>query len=268
MITPLIIKDKDCNLYGILRYPKDSKVIVVSLPAATGTRSGPQRIFVEIAQILLEKRIASLCVDLPPFGDSFDAARITFGSDYKTLLNKRYEHYLKIIINYLNKETDFKEFILLSISDGCLPVYRFAQKTGIQKLILLSPNHLLGNAKAISTKNLKTYYLKFFQKETWLKVISLNLNFRKIFRNIFLKTNNQSKVSGKEQGDQISKISDLLCIFGEKEPDIKTCLEYWQKQKMQKNIINYNFNIIKGADHSFFGWQFKKDVENSIIEWI
>ena len=58
---PQIITNGNYNIYGILRKSKLSKEIFIILPANTGTRIGPQRIFTEIAMALHKNNISFLC---------------------------------------------------------------------------------------------------------------------------------------------------------------------------------------------------------------
>ena len=265
---PIIIDFNSGKIYGIFRGSKDSKKVVILCPAATGTRIGPQRIYVEIAHKLEKINVASFCADLPPLGDSFDNKIERYEGAYSERLAQQYSKYLKIIIEYLENEFSFSEFILLGISDACLPIYYYAKKSNeIQRVILLSPNHLLDTLQRINSKNLKQYYIKLFKKETWIKLIFLKLDIKKIIRNIYRipKRRKHPRRTFKEiKADRT--IEGALVIFGENDAKLKEYIEHWVKEK--HNIGSYSERIIKGADHSFFGWQFKRDVENAIIEWI
>jgi hypothetical protein len=262
-----IVRDR-LTIIGILRGSEVNNELIILLPAATGNRIGPQRIYVEIAKELAEYSYATFCVDLPPFGDSNDNELFLEGK-YEEILNQRYSKYLQIIIEFFKMKTHFEKFILLSISDGCMPVYKYSRsQEHIKRIILLSPNHQVGATNAINKKNLKHYYIKLFHKETWVKLIFFRLNLRKIFKNIFQlqiqRKNNLSKGGIKK----LKYIEDVLVIFAEKEGDLKGCMDFWEKEKSMNNINSYSYNIIRGADHSFFGWNFKRDVEKCILEWL
>jgi hypothetical protein len=63
---PITINFNSGKIFGILRgINLINDKIVICCPATMGTRIGPQRIFVEIAQKLTEYQIASFCVDMP-----------------------------------------------------------------------------------------------------------------------------------------------------------------------------------------------------------
>lgn len=264
--SPLIIDFDSGRIFGVLRGAERFKKLVIMCPAATGTRIGPQRIYVEIAQKLLENNYASYCLDLPPLGDSYDQNLIRYKGAYSARLAQHYANYLDILFKHFKNNYAFTEYVLLSISDGCLPIYNYAKRnSAIKKIILLSPNHLLDSVQTVNTKNLRRYYRKLFQKETWIKLFSFNLNVKKIISNIYQKPIKENiQIKKKEIG---SIVEHTLSIFGENEMNLKECLDYWEGEK-HKNIKNYSYNVIRGADHSYFGWQFKKDVECCIAKWL
>lgn len=264
---PLQIPFSSGCLYGILRNAKDAEKLIILCPAATGTRIGPQRIFVEITQALLENQIASFCVDFPPLGDSYDNQIQKYEGSYAQRLSLHYAKYLNIIIDQFNENHTFQEIYLLSISDGCMPVYNFAQQNKrVNGLILLSPNHKLDTVETVNKKNIKQYLYKVFKKDTWHKLVTLNLNYSKIFKNIFHKPVKQKNRENIEVGSQ-GHIPRLLTIFGEKEVRLEECIDFWKSEIKKSNCSQYSNRIIDGADHSFFGWQFKRDVERWIVEW-
>jgi hypothetical protein len=266
MITPLIIKDKDCHLYGILRYPEATRDIVIFLPAATGTRVGPQRIYVQISNHLIKTNKASFCVDLPPHGDSYDNNVKEYCNDNRQKLIQHYGFYLNKIIAYLNSNYKFENYILCSISLGCIPILSYAKSNNIKKVILLSPN-LLSNLNTINKRNLKNYYYKLFQHETWLKILTFNVQYKKVFRNIVrlqkVKTNkDQALITGN------NNLVHVLCIYGEKDIALSTCQKHWKKQLDTGKISKYDEKIIENADHNFFGWNFKEQVASHINKWV
>ena len=266
--NPLQIPFLSGSLYGILRNTKDAEKLVIICPAATGTRIGPQRIFVEIAQVLVENEIASFCVDFPPLGDSYDTQIQKYEGTYSQKLSQHYNKYLSLICNYFEKSYSFKELYVLSISDGCIPIYNFAkQDKRVYGLILLSPNHKLDSVELINKKNVKQYLSKILKKETWYKLFTLNLNFDKILKNIYHK---QGKPNYKKKIEGSTKVSipRLLTLFGEKEPTLYESIHFWRLENDKGKITEHTNGIIDGADHSFFGWQFKNDVEKCIVGWI
>lgn len=266
--TPLQIPFSTGSLFGVLRNTVSvSKELVILCPAATGTRIGPQRIFVEIAQALLKNEVASFCVDFPPLGDSFDNKIQNKGGQFSQRLSMHYTKYLNLLLKYFEEKYSFKHFYLLSISDGCVPIYNFAKCNPIIcGLVLLSPNHKLDISDSINKNNIRRYLFKLFIRETWIKLFTLNLNFNRIVKNIYHKPT-KIKQQTKDARTKASPISNLLTLFGEKEHDLKGCIDFWEAEKKSGAINVYENRIIAGADHSFFGWQFKRDVVDHILFW-
>ena len=267
---PVIIEFVSGKIFGVLRGLNSvHDRIIIFCPATTGTRIGPQRIFVEIAQKLMDDKIASFCVDMPPLGDSFDTEKNNFQGTTVERLTQYYSKYLEIIIDFFKKKYGFKEFILLSISDGGIPVYNYAMNIEeIKKIILLSPNHKLGSNQKLNKKNLKQYYNKLSRKETWIKLFTFKLNFRKIIRNIYVYKSFKTKMIQFHESRTICVKEKVLVIFGEKDLMLNESIDFWNKEQSNGRFKNYSCEIVKDADHSFFGWEFKRYAEKYITDWL
>ncbi|RZK04165.1 MAG: hypothetical protein EOO46_17275 [Flavobacterium sp.] len=59
-----------------------------------------------------------------------------------------------------------------------------------------------------------------------------------------------------------------LVIYGENDSGLGKCKTYWRNYSSLNSGFHYKEVVIKDADHSFFGWQFKKDVCNAMTSWI
>ena len=271
---PIIISDQNSKLFGILRTSASCKKLVILLPAATGTRIGPQRIYVQIGRALVEENIASLTIDLPPNGDSYDVELKVFQGTYKEKLTQHYKNYLDKITGYLNSNYSFEEYILLSISVGCIPVLYYSKLNNFSRVILLSPNHLSDEVPKINKKNLKVYLQKVFKMSTWQKIFTLNLNLKKIKSNVFASSQKKEKGKSKQGTDYLlneAKLTsqvNILNIFGEKDHALQKNQLFWQNYVQKHKYSFYTEKLVSGADHSFFGWSFKIEVCNLIVKWL
>jgi hypothetical protein len=266
---PLIINRDNVFIYGILRTSELCKEIVIMVPALTGDRLGPQNIFVEIGRKLVEHNIACLCVEFPPSGDSYDLEQRNFWGQKQRPIFNMYAFYLDKVLAFLVEQYTYSKVFIGSISVGCLPVLDYCRKKGLAGVVLLSPNHFDSTPALLNKRNLRSYFYKAFQVSTWKKLLSLQINYAKIFNNIVkmpkpspsgIPPNNRPPADG-------SKVY-VLCIFGERDPALLESQKYWASFVMRQSTDNYKEVIIAGSDHSFFGWLFKVEVCNTIVNWI
>ena len=266
-ISPHIISTETDEIYGILRQTANSDTIFICLPANTGTRIGPQRIFVEISNALLSRNISSFCVDLPPLGDSYSHYNyVKSDGVFFDILTEKYSKYLNDIIKYFGAKANFKRIGLISISSGCFPCYMYALHNNINDIILLSPDYIVDSTHNFNKKNFRRYYYKLMQLNTWKKLINFQLNYNSILKNIY-----QKKVSKRKSiinNNTHENFFNVLSIFGDNDEKKDKLINYWINQFHKYYIKDYSIQVISKSDHSFFGWQFKRDVEDYIVKWL
>ena len=267
---PLQITSDGVAIFSILRTLQESSAILILVPAMTGNRLGPQNVYVEIARQLARNNIACLCLDLPPAGDSYDYNIRKFHGNYSNNTSDKYSFYLELVIHYLKTNFNYKTIYIGSISVGCIPVLQFSITNKISGVVLLSPNHLENNT-IVNVKNFKSYYYKVFKKETWLKFLTFKIDFRKVFLNLLSNPGKKMKMTSYPiKGVADNKLNDMriLCVLGEKDPSLYECLNFWKGYVKNNGVKVFNHKVIKGSDHSFFGWQYKKDVCDTILNWL
>jgi len=262
----ICIRHDGLNLAGIYRGIEKSSNLIILLPALTGTRTGPQRIFVDISRKLALLGISSYCVDIPPMGDSID------GKNQFDSIEEKYCYYLDLIIAHFENNFGFKKYILLSISMGCLPSLKYATQKNIQKVILLSPSDSRQSKHWINVKNLRAYYYKLFQSKTWNKFFRYKLNYCRIITNILGKhdknissiTDDFEEYEYNMDNRSVKNAFDLLCIVGGRYYSRKILLNY----KRIGAINRFKEICIQNSDHSFFTWNSRKQVIQYITNWL
>jgi hypothetical protein len=264
----VIIKENRTTLFGILRRPEISHTVVIFLPVFSGTRIGPQRIYVEISRELLKNGIASLSIDLPLSGDSFLIEDKNFQARPEKEKIYNYAYFLKMAIDFLKNNFSFNEYIIVSISLGCLPALDFSKQHHFRKIILLSPNHFETKLITVDRKNLKSYLYKLFIPVTWKKMFFLKINFVSIFKNVFNVTIHRKKKNESPYESKKSDDIEILCIYGEKDNTLNDCLKYWNDYLKNGKCKSLHEKTVSGSDHSFYGWIFKKDVSTFIVDWL
>jgi hypothetical protein len=265
VIKPIVIEDPEVCLYGIFRGEENPLKIVVFVPALTGTRIGPQRMFVEISNHLNRYKISVICFDFPLAGDSIDKRGIEYPS-----IRVYYNNYLSKIHNQLKQKYLQSEIVYSSISVGCMPILEFSEKNNIDRVLLLSPNHLSNQTSFINIGNVNAYFIKILQFKTWEKFFLMKLDFNKIFSNIFNtnKKKKSQKVRVKKQIEKNVGKVNLLCIFGENDLDLKRNRLFWTLNKKQNRFISYEERIVPNSDHSFMGWKSKMQLITYITDWL
>lgn len=263
--TPILIRDETAVLYGVLRAPETWNSIMVLVPAPTGTRIGPQNIYVEISRQLAANGMACLCTELPPAGDSYD---MPAAGGHPSGIFDRYAFYLDKIFAHLSGRYAIDKVYIGSISVGCLPVLHYCRQKKFAGAVLLSPNHFGSKAPAVNRRNVKTYIYKSLQPATWKKVFTLKVNYRRVFHNMLPGGHKKRPVKLPAGASAPLPEVRVLCLFGEKDEALKSAQEYWLSASREWQQGNYEEVVVPGADHSFFGWTFKTNVCDHIVKWI
>ncbi len=241
--------------------------LLVLVPAVSGTRIGPQRIFVEIAREAAELGYFSFRMDMNRAGDSLEDSEVIINTS-ENPLTSWYSNYLDEVTDFFSKEPYvFKSYLLLSISLGCEPILRYAIKKSYDSVIFLSPTYLdYVNITNVNKKNLKAYLYKIFKKQTWVKLLHFDLNWKKIVRNVIPK----KQAIKKETPSQliVNGPIEVYSIYGELDKEFTDSNNYWNKLVDEGGLSSFTYKMIKGSDHNFFGYQFKKDVKSILKEWL
>ncbi len=264
------IENDTAEIIGVQRGEIESKKVIVFLSALTGTRIGPQRLFTECSRLLADNDYCAISFDLPPLGDSIIKKKIDFEGNFKDSIVNSYSYFLNMILDWLHKFNVRGELILASISLGCIPIFNYSIIQGFKRVILLSPNNLELSGTQIDKKNLRSYYLKLFKMQTWIHALSFKLNWKKISENIFIKSDIKGK---KKEKTLVNKAVDLnkinvLLLLGGKDIELKNSRMYWKKVSSKNKNLKLDEIKVLGADHSFMGWEFKREVCSTILSWI
>lgn len=260
---------EDRALKGILRCPERFDTLVVMVPALTGTRTGPQRLFVDLAHHLLQYQIASLCLELPPNGDSQDHQHAGVRNWATPAdLNRLVARYLQDVTAPVRQLAP--RIIWLSISWGCIPMVEFIRQADFSEAILLSPSTIVGPKAKVDTSNLRAYYLKIFQKNTWKKLLRFQIRPRRIFYNIFPRRISDAPAPVAPTADTRagSALKKVLCLYGEKDPEIERYRSHWANEHAKGKLLDLQEDRIAGADHSFSAWTWKQALAEKLVLWI
>lgn len=262
--SPVLINEGNLKLYGVLRKCNKNKNLVLIVPSPTGARIGPHRIFVDLARRLQSNGYPSFCFEIPGNGDSVDPDYKDLDKDLTKELNLRYELYLTKVIDYFKNEYIIR--VIISISIGCIPILFSAVNKGIENVVLLSPVDIVTKSVKIDKKNIRLYYYKLFQFQTWKKLFTLNLNIKNIIKNTIPVYSKQKETQIKSQ-EQVGCKPNVIAIYGENDKDYEQNRSFFIKDSTRQILKSYSEKIVPNADHSFMGWEYKKEVEGFVIEW-
>ncbi len=263
-----VVKGEESRIQGVLRLPPNCRKLVVMVPALTGTRTGPQRIFVDISHHLFQQEIGTLTLDLPPNGDSYDwkHSGVRKWKDLEEL-----NAIVALYLGQVREQLDELEvpLIWMSISWGCIPVATFARENGFEEAILLSPSTIVGKAQKVDASSLRTYYLKLFRRETWGKILRFQIRPRRIFYTIFPKQRPISQgASGSPSASSVGHLDRVLCLYGGNDPEKDRYKAYWEAEKASGRIKHLDEAVVPNADHSFMGWKWKQEVALHVGDWM
>ena len=101
----------------------------------------------------------------------------------------------------------------------------------------------------------------------YLKTINRILKLKK--KSIFYKISEMSDYTKKTlfQIDHKYTINTLI-VYGEKDEGLSNSRQFWKRYHLKNNNLLYQEQIVRGANHSFFGWYFKRDVCETIVKWL
>lgn len=247
---PVLISDEEVHLYAMHRCAPQSGVLVVQLPfiAMGGTREGTQRLFVELGRALLACNISSVSVDLPPFSDSYYKQPVTDGAAFELL---QYEFFIDKIIRFFDRHYSYREYVLLSISAGCIPVFNYARHKGHKRVILFSLHDYAPDIAGAAPEYMRGVLLR-------------TKNYIRQYDALYRKFGLEPYNNGLDQPLPL----DMLCIFGEKDPQLEASRVFLARCLADTPQLRLREEIIGDANHSFFAWTFKQQIIRVVTQWM
>ncbi|MCC8019038.1 MAG: alpha/beta hydrolase [Rikenellaceae bacterium] len=196
--------------------------------------------------------------------------------DHRTIIEE-----VDLIREYIKSKYGVDYIALLGICSGAKIALFYAKTTvkPVRGLVMLSSSALRNDEKGTEVKikelgmNSQTYIAKVFRRETWKKLFSGEINYRKIISTVLgpLKSRKRIKKTVYHNSKQHLSFENLkgpvLVIQAEKDPETLTALPQIEKLLSRHNV-DHESHIIKGANHSFYSIKWKNEVYNLINDWI
>lgn len=272
--------DKDV-IHGIIDKPQDDVVghkrVIIFLSGMGGYRTGPHDLFVSLSTNLVLN--GYYCVRFDYRGKGYSGNN-NFKHSYESMLDD-----IRVVISYVNSLFQDCTISLLGICVGAKLALYLAKNgnQNIYNLILLSciPLREFEKDKLTSLKqtsfNMRTYFNKIFDKETWCKIFNNDIDYIQIINNIFRPfaiRGTSRKYENKKSNDVALRQNDfeffrgaVFNIFGQNDPETEVALPQIL-ELLDKNKIDHYTHIIANANHGFYSTTWTHEIACRLIEWI
>ncbi len=236
------------------------KAGMIFVHAADGTRLGPHRMFVELANKLKHCGIASLRFDMRGCGDSEGyPAGSEINPDVEDLSNA---------IRFFSTKYKLPKIFLFGISRGArVSISALAEHSlPIDGAVLLSTPFSGSKAAAkMFSSRLKEYLYKFRNPESIKKLLTGKANLKQILKTLGFALNSQKRY--RRNNDGFITKSSLFFIYGSKDPIAADSALYYSRI-CEKYKIPYRVAEIKNANHSFFHYKWKEEISCLVEKWL
>lgn len=255
-------------IHGIINIPdgkcRDGNKVVLFLNGIGGYRSGPHDMFIFFSREFTKSGYH--CVRFDFRGKGFSGQTGFLPTPHSMLED------IGTIVGYINEKLETKAVYILGICLGAKLALAYAKNSPhpIQKLILLSStplreeNVMLETARQQSTTHLREYVVKALKKETWIKVFTGRIHYRKIFDTIVkpfrnVQHKNKPKTAPRDSYPTLAINENVLVIHAEHDPDTLVALPQIESF-LEQNHIPFHSHIIKGANHSFYSLDWTQEI--------
>lgn len=282
------IEVKGDAVYGIWHHPDsegnipDKNVGIIFLHGWAGHRPGPHDMLIKLA-----RRLSA---------DGYDCFRFDFRGkgysqgDRKHTGNHSMMEDLEAVLLFVNKSLNNPSIVLTGICSGAKLAFYYARNGNLpitHVIDLSSP--VLRQQEVSSTlainqvKNTtKQYINKFFNRETWQRLVNGEIHFSVVCRNISKplsqlfagkrKASNQNvnkePPKNKPEKKPFGKLKgQMLLIHGEKDPSTVPALRQIN-QMLYNHQIPSEIHIVKDANHSFYSLAWEDEIISVIQNWL
>ena len=270
MERPIQFTDASNTLYGVLHEPEGDVAgpVVVFLHGWAGSRIGPHAMFVHMARRLTVLGCVCLRFDFRGRGDSegktADASIRSMIADTAAALD------------FVTPQYPGRKVILLAICSGCkVAIGTTVRDPRVGGLALWSPEPMgpmrdTASKQRKSTDALRAYGRKLLRLETWRKLLTFRVNVRMVKKAVAA-----GEIAGRgEIEDETRWLSQLrtykgrmLCIHGTNDPETVTAKAGYTALCARAGIP-HEVHEIAGANHSFYGLDWEREVMDLTETWV
>jgi len=239
---------------------QEIKAGLIFVHAAEGTRLGPHRMYVEIAERLKCCGVISLRFDMRGCGDSEgEPAGSDIDPDIEDLLSA---------ISFMSSKYKVPKILLFGISRGARVSITTLAEHGlpIDGAVLLSTPFASSMVAAKNfTNRLKEYLYKLFNYTYLKKLLLGKANPKQIVRTMIFALSSTRRY--RRNHDGFKTTCPLLFIYGSKDPLATDSSSYYENIcNMYK--IRFKMIEIKNSNHSYFHYRWKEQIMNITEQWL
>jgi len=233
---------------------------IVFVHALDGNRLGPHRMFVELARRFEHIGYCTLRFDLSGCGDST-------GLLHRQGIDGEIADVANAVRFFLSLER-LEHIVLLGISRGARVCCGAATRHGLPLagLILLSPPvSTMATGLSSLADSVRGYLYRLAQPAQLGKLVRREVNLRRIAATLV----NSVRLSRRYrpvQNHPVSK-SRVLLVYGQRDPTASRSATYYEAWCRQ-NALPYESHIIAGANHSFFHYNWKRQILALSAGWL
>jgi hypothetical protein len=224
--------------------------------------------FVKTARRLAKQGYNCLRFD---FGGRGESDLVPGGATIKTMISD-----VASAKGFLTTQGGMQKTVLLGIcSGGKVAIAAAADNSDVDGLVLWSAE-ALGDLRSRSTDrykslyNLKQYSKKLLSWKTWRKLLSGGVNTQLVGKAL-LQHEAPSEEERKEETEILKRFESyqgkMLFVYGSNDPDTRLAAEAYgtfaARAQMRKE-----FHEIEGANHSFYGLHWEREVMDITEEWL
>lgn len=270
MERPIQFDVDGCVLHGIMHEPEAAATgpLVIFLHGWAGSRIGPHAMFVHMARLLTDRGCTCLRFDFRGRGDS---GGISSQASIRSMIDDA-----RAALNAAVSQCPGRKLVLLAICSGCkVAIGTAARDSRVDGLALWSPEPMgpmrdPASKHRKSTGALRAYARKLLRWETWRKLITFRVNLRLVKKAVA-----SGEVAGHDEiRDETEWLEQfrafrgrVLLIHGTNDPETSTAKPGYV-QLCTRAGIPHEVHEIAGANHSFYGLSWEREVMDLTERWM
>lgn len=245
----------------VIPQERTKKVGILFVHAADGTRLGPHRMFVELADQFNAFGFPTLRFDLSGCGDSTgDVSQDDITTDVSDVVET---------IKFFVAKSFLDGVILFGISRGARVCYMAMVQCilPLKGMILLSMP-FSSNLAAINSfrSRTKEYICKMVDPKYLWKLLNGRANIPQIWKTLVKAYGIRNRYSESQTKQFVSKCP-ILFIYGGADPLSGESSRYYTTRCTENNIP-FNCHVIANANHSFFHYKWKEEILSLSMKWL